>query len=459
MIGGLEMKADPSPFSLLTDLYELTMAAAYYRNNMFAPATFSLFIRDYPPDRGYLVSAGIADVVDFLESLRFSPEDLTFLQKQGLFKTEFIDFLSGFRFTGDVAAVPEGRIFFKDEPLLEVTAPIIEAQLAETFIINAVNLQVSITTKASRCVHAAAGRNLVDFSLRRTQGTDAGIKVARSCYIAGFSATSNVLAGKCYDIPISGTMAHSYVTSFTEEIEAFRSFAETFPENTVLLIDTYDTLSGAQNAVEVAKEMAARGNLLRGVRLDSGDMTDLSRKVRTILDDADFRDVRIFASGGFDEYKIKDAVDRGARIDAFGVGTKMGVSADGPYTDMAYKLVRYNGRPVLKLSSGKKTLVERKQVFRKVKDGDFHRDVIALREEHLAGEPLLVPAMEQGRRTTDPEPLSVIRGRFIKEFSVLDDRYKSIKSPSTYPVELSDGLKQRQSEAVHTVRYRELGES
>ena len=453
------MKTDPNRSALLTDLYELTMAAGYYKSGMFGPATFSLFIRAYPPNRGYLVSAGLDDVLDFLESFRFTPDDLVYLEKQDLFEREFLDFLGDFRFTGSVVGIPEGRIFFKDEPVLEVTAPIIEAQLAETFIINAVNLPVSIATKASRCVYAAGGRNLVDFSLRRTQGTDAGLKVARSSYIAGFSGTSNVLAGKRYGIPISGTMSHSYVTSFDEEIDAFRSFAAAFPETTVLLIDTYDSLSGAEKAVEVARELAERGYALRGVRLDSGDMADLSRKVRKIFDDADLRDVKIFASGGFDEHKIKDAIDRGGRIDAFGVGTKMGVSADGPYTDMAYKLVFYDGRPVLKLSSGKKTLVEKKQVYRMMKNGGMDHDVIALRDEDPAGEALLIPVMENGKRLSRPESPSAIRDRFLKEFSTLDDRFKAVQNPPAYPVELSEALKRRQEEAVHAVKEKELGES
>jgi nicotinate phosphoribosyltransferase len=453
------MNKNPMNPTLLTDLYELTMAAAYFRHDMHEPATFSLFIRQYPPHRGYFVSAGLHDVLEFLENFSFSSDDVEFLKSRGNFDPAFLDYLRGFTFSGEVVAIPEGGVFFKDEPILEVTAPIIEAQLAETFIINAVNLPVSIATKAARCVHAARGRGLVDFSLRRTQGTDAGMKVARASYIAGFTGTSNVLAGKWFDIPVSGTMAHSFITSFDEEVDAFRAFAKTFPDDTVLLIDTYDTVDGADKAVTVAKEMADQGKKLRGVRLDSGDMAALSKNVRNILDENGLGEVKIFASGGFDEYKIDQVLERGARIDAFGVGTKMGVSADGPYTDMAYKLVRYDGNPKLKLSSGKRTLVDRKQVCRHTDAGRSTGDTIALRDEPLNGEPLLQPVMQNGKRLENPEPLADIQKRFQEQFAALDDRYKSIRDPDKYPVELSAQLNALQSEVVHEISVKELGES
>lgn len=445
--------------SLLTDLYELTMAASYYQHRMFAPATFSLFIRDYPAHRGYFVSAGLEDVLDRLESFHFSKEEIDFLTESELFSQDFLSYLSRLRFTGNVHAIPEGRLFFKDEPVLEITGPIIEAQLVETFVINTINLQVSIATKASRCVYASKGRRLVDFSLRRTQGIDAGIKVARASYIVGFVGTSNVMAGMMYDIPIFGTMAHSYITSFEEEIDAFRSYAETFPNNTVLLIDTYDTISGAHKAVTVGKEMLERGEKLRGVRLDSGDMAALSQEVRNVLKQAEMEDVSIFASGGFDEYKITRMMEKKAEIDAFGVGTKMGVSADAPYTDMAYKLVKYDGRPVLKLSSGKKTLVDEKQVFR-MKEGDrLAGDIIGLRNEKLEGEPILRKVMSKGKRLEPSEPLPKIRERFQEEFSMLGEEYKRLEDPSQFPVNLSSGLKKLQAQVIHEVREKELGES
>jgi nicotinate phosphoribosyltransferase len=386
------MNPDLIQLELLTDLYEFTMAEAYFQSGMFAPATFSLFIRDYPPNRGYFVSAGLESVLDYLEQVRYSPEDLDYLKSTALFSEEFLHYLGDLCFSGNVHAIPEGRLFFKDEPVLEVTAPIIEGQLMESFVINAVNLQVTLATKVSRCVHAARGRKVVDFSLRRTPGIDAGLKVARAGYIAGLAGTSNVLAGKMYQIPVSGTMAHSFITSFPEEIDAFRAFAEAFGDQTVLLIDTYDTLAGAGKAVKVAKEMAQRGRKLKGVRLDSGDMTQLSKQVREMMDKAGFEDVKIYASGGFDEFKIADSLAGGAEIDAFGVGTKMGVSADSPYTDIAYKLVQYDGRPVLKLSSGKKTLVAEKQVFR-IKNGyRLQKDIIGLQNDKSK----IKPKVEEG---------------------------------------------------------------
>jgi len=444
---------------LLTDQYELTMAAAYFHHQMFAEATFSLFIREYPADRAYFLNAGMDDVLAYLESFRFEGGDLDYLDSTGIFSREFLDYLSRLRFTGEVAAIPEGRLFFKDEPILEVTAPIIEAQLAETVIINLVNLQVSIATKASRCVHAARGRGLVDFSLRRTQGKDAGLKVARSSYLAGFKGTSNVLAGKLYGIPVSGTMAHSFITSFERESEAFRAFAETFPDNTVLLIDTYDTVEGARKAVAVAKEMAKKGHQLKGVRLDSGDMARLSREVREVFRAGGLGDVEIFASGGFDEFKIDRVLSEGGDIDAFGVGTKIGTSADAPYTDIAYKLVQYDGRPVLKLSSGKKTLVGEKQVYRFYENGKIRRDVIALRDEALDGEPLLSQVMKSGRRLGEAESLETIRERFQQEFEHLDEKHKSLREPARVEVELGKELRKLQEEVIHEVKEKELGES
>jgi nicotinate phosphoribosyltransferase len=257
------------------------------------------------------------------------------------------------KFTGDVWAIPEGRLFFKDEPVMEVTAPIVEAQIVETFIINQINFQSLIATKAARCVHAAGARSVVDFSLRRTHGIDAGMKVARSSYLTGFAGTSNVRAGQHYGIPIVGTMAHSFVSSFEHEIDAFRAFVSSFPDNSTLLIDTYDTVAGARKAVQVAKEMAARGERLQGVRIDSGNLAKLAVDVRNIFDEAGLKDIKIIGSGGLDEYDLAEFSDAGIPYDSYGVGTKMGVSADAPWSDIAYKLVEYDNRPVLKLSTGK----------------------------------------------------------------------------------------------------------
>jgi nicotinate phosphoribosyltransferase len=448
--------------ALLTDLYELTMAASYLDHGMFKSASFSLFIRNYPPFRSYFVCAGLDEVLHFLEDLRFSSDDLDYLKESGLFKPDFLSYLSEFRFTGQVHAIPEGRLFFVNEPIIEVTAPLIEAQIVETFLINAVGLQTMIATKASRCVHAAGPRKLVDFSLRRTQGIDAGMKVARASYIGGFIGTSNVLAAKAFGLPTFGTMAHSYITSFASEIEAFHAFARSFPENVILLIDTYDTLSGAEKAVEVARKMAKEGIKLKGVRLDSGDMAQLSKKVRKILKKAGLGKTMIFASGGFDEFKIKKVLEEGGDIDSFGVGTKMGVSADAPYLDMAYKLVKYDRQPVLKLSPGKQTLAAEKQVFRfKTPRGKLKRDVIALRGERLeGGEPLLKRVMRQGKIVRRSPSLSRIQKIFQDEFSRLDNRFKSIEGIThEYPVALSPELKSLQSQMIKKYKQQELGES
>jgi nicotinate phosphoribosyltransferase len=447
--------------ALLTDLYQLTMAACYFDQEMFDEATFSLFIRKYPAHRGYFVAAGLHEALTYLSTLRFTDADLAYLETTGLFRARFLDYLKGVRFTGEVHALPEGSIFFKDEPILEVSAPILEAQLVETFVINAVSLQTLIATKASRSVHAAQGRPLIDFSLRRTHGTDAGLKVARASYLAGFLGSSNVLAGKLYGIPIFGTMAHSYISSFQQEIDAFRVFSQVFPQTTTLLIDTYDNISGARHAVKVAKEMEARGARLAFVRLDSGDLAAISREVRKILNEHGLNYVRILASGGLDEFEIARLLAAGGLIDSFAVGTKMGVSADAPYFDIAYKLVKYGGRPVMKLSTGKVTLVDQKQVWRQVNDqGLLARDVIALRDEALPGAaPLLQPVMRHGAILPPRPTLREARQHFQRQFALLPEPYKDLTRPAPYPVALSPGLRELQTRVEQGIHRRELGES
>jgi nicotinate phosphoribosyltransferase len=426
---------------LLTDLYQLTMAQSYFRESRNEPAVFSLFIRKYPPNRGYFVSCGLEDVLDYLAAFRFTSGAIDRLRDTRIFADDFLDYLRGVRFTGAVRAIPEGRLFFRDEPVLEVTAPMIEAQLVETYIINQMNLQCLIAGKAARCVGAARGRSVVDFSLRRTHGTDAGMKVARASYIAGFDATSNVLAGVAYGIPLAGTMAHAFVSSYDREIEAFRAFSRNFPERSILLIETYDAIAGAYKAIEVAREMAARGQRLQGVRIDSGDLLALGRKVRRILDDAGLQEVRMVGSGGLDEFDIDALSRQSAPYDAYGVGTRMGVSADAPWTDMAYKLVRYGDRPVLKLSTGKASLPGAKQVFRFIEAGRMHHDVIALHDEGISGgEPLLEPVMADGECLRPHPGLAALRERFREEYSCLDDCCKLINDPVPYPVEVSARL-------------------
>jgi len=427
---------------LFTDLYELTMAASYFAHQIFSTATFSLFIRENYLKRNFFVAAGLEDALNELAAFRFSEQDITYLQTTRFFSKDFLSYLAGLRFSGRIFAMPEGTIFFANEPILEVTAPIIEAQLIETFLLNTLGFQSMIASKAARCVHVAGDRPLIDFSLRRTQGQDAGHKVARSTYLAGFVATSNVLAGQLYGIPISGTMAHSYIEAFSGDLAAFSAYSETFPDSAIFLIDTYNTIDGAKHAVTVAKQMKEKGHSLIGVRLDSGDMVELSRKVRRIFDDAGLFDVKIFASSGFDEFKIAKVIAQGAKIDAFGVGTKVGVSADAPYLDVVYKMVRYKDRDVRKLSPGKITLAGEKQVFRKSDpNGRYLEDIIGLRDDIVdQGKPLLKKVMENGEILPPPPPLQAIRESFKKNFALLDERYKSILEYNAYPVKLSKHL-------------------
>ncbi len=440
------MTRPPGISPLFTDLYELTMAASYFQQKIFSSGTFSLFIRDHLGNRNYFVAAGLEDVLAELATLRFSKQDIQYLKATGLFSDDFISYLSQFRFTGDVHAMPEGTIFFANEPILEVTAPIIEAQLIETFVLNTIGFQTMITSKAARCVHVAEDRPLIDFSLRRTHGRDAGIKVARSTYLAGFSATSNVLAGKIFGIPTSGTMAHSFIEVFDSESDAFAAYSETFPKNSIFLIDTYDTLEGAKNAARIAQAMKKNGNALLGVRLDSGDMVDLSQRVRKILDDQGLSEVKIFASSGFDEFEIARVLSENAKIDAFGVGTKVGVSADAPYLDIVYKLVRFKNRDVKKLSPEKVTLAGAKQVFRKTdNNGRYLEDIIGLRHEHMEqGNALLEFVMKDGKVLQPLPSLQVLRERFITNFSMLDQKYKAIHATVPYPVGLSRALMELQ---------------
>ncbi len=436
---------------LFADLYELTMAQAFYEHRMFAPATFSLFVRNLPQDRGYLVSAGLEDVLDFLAHFRFDKVSLSYLDSTGIFSREFLNYLDGLRFTGEVRAIPEGRLFFAHEPVLEVTAPIIEAQIVETFVINQVNLQTMLATKAARCAWAAEGRSLSDFSARRTQGTDAAMKMARCAYIAGFESTSNVSAARRYGIPPAGTMAHSFIITFPTETDAFRAYAESFPDRCVLLLDTFDTIQGAKNAVKVAKELESRGHRLRAVRLDSGDYAELGRKVRAILDEAGLQYVGILASGGLDEFAVQQLVSNGAPIDIFGIGTKVGVSADAPWSDMAYKLVCYDGRPVMKLSSDKVSHPGAKQVFRvENPDGTFHHDVIGLKDESVRGaEPLLEHVMSEGCAIGAVASLDDMRGRMRRDLERLDDGSRKLTAPAAYPVEFSRRLTTLSTQVRH----------
>jgi len=417
--------------ALLTDLYELNMAAVYLRRGMLAPATFSLFVRQLPPGRGFLVAAGLEDCLEFLEEFQFSDADLDYLRRDVGYPADTLAALRELRFTGDVWAVPEGRVVLANEPLLEVTAPLPEAQLVETVLLNLVTFATVIATKAVRCRLAAAGRGLVDFALRRTQSTAAGLQVARLSALAGFTATSNVEAGRRYGLPVAGTMAHSFVEAFGDEERAFAGFAAMFPAASTFLVDTYDTLTGVETAARVIRRLGMPATT--GVRLDSGDLDSLSRAARDILDRAGLAQARVFASGGLDEYAIARLVAAGAPIDAFGVGTKMGVSADAPYLDSAYKLVEYARRPMLKTSPGKATMPGCKQVFRSSGPPDSAdvRDLIGLRGEPgpAGGQPLLHPVLLAGRRTRPPEPLAAAQARLTADLAALPAGARAITDP------------------------------
>ncbi len=437
------------PGGLLTDLYELNMAAVYLRRSVTGRATFSLFVRALPSCRGFLVAAGLADCLQFLEDFSFTPDDLSYLRQARGYGEETLRALAGLRFTGDVRAIPEGHVVFAGEPLLEVTAPIAEAQLAETVLLNHVTFQTAVATKAARCVLAAGGAQLVDFSFRRTQGIDAGLAVARASAIAGFAATSNVAAARRYGLAAAGTMAHSFIEAFDGEQTAFAAFAEDFPGMTTFLVDTYDTACGVRNAIEVTRRLRLPGPI--GVRLDSGDLAALARTARTMLDEAGLGDARIFASGSLDEYAIADLVAVSAPVDAYGVGTKMGVSADAPYLDSAYKLVAYDGRPVMKLSAGKTSPPGAKQVYRGP-DGD----VLALRDESppVGHEALLVPVMREGRRLGAPEPLAAAQRRCRADLAWLPPTARALRDPEPVPVRISEQLKILQSQVARDLRRR-----
>jgi nicotinate phosphoribosyltransferase len=423
------------PGALLTDLYELNMAASYLRRDMRQEATFSLFVRTLPPNRGFLVAAGLEPCLGFLEGFGFPEEDLDYLGRELGFADDVLDAFAALRFEGDVWAVPEGRIVHANEPLLEITAPIAVAQLVEPYLLNQITFQTTIASKAARCVVAARGRDVVDFSLRRTQGLDAAENVARVTSIVGFSATSNVEAARRFGLRVAGTMAHSYIESFDSEAEAFRTFARDFPGRTTFLVDTYDTLNGVRTAVEVIHELGLQDHL--GIRLDSGDLDALARRSREILDEAGLPGVRIFASGGLDEFEVDRLVRAGAPIDAFGVGTRIGVSADAPYLDSAYKLVEYDGRPMMKLSSNKASAPGRKQVFRGP-DGD----TIALREEALTEdhEPLLVPVMRGGERSGPHRTLDTARALFRADLERLPERATRVDGPEPLEPHVSHAL-------------------
>jgi nicotinate phosphoribosyltransferase len=425
------------PAALVTDLYELTMAAAYQAGGIDHEATFELFVRSLPAQRRFLLAAGLDDALDGLESWRFDAGDVAYLDGLGTFPPGFVDRLADLRFTGEVWAVPEGEAVFAGEPLVRVTAPLVEAQVVETWLLNRIASQTMLASKAARVALACGDRSFVDFSARRDHGVDAAMAAARAAWMCGAVGTSLVAAGRRFGIPLSGTMAHSFVMSYDDERDAFRAYARSFPHAVVLLIDTYDTVDGARNAAHVAHELAGDGIAIAGVRLDSGDLGVLSGQVRSVLDDAGLADVDILASGDLDEHKIAALLTAGAPIDAFGVGTQLGTSADAPTLGAVYKLVEDADGPKMKLASGKVTLPGRKQVWRL---GD--RDVISLHDEDVpGGRPLLTRVMTGGRRTV-AEPLARVRDRAIATIAALPAPLRSLETADdpVWPVEVSPGL-------------------
>lgn len=427
--------ADSAP--LLIDLYELTMAETYMWGGLDHPATFELFVRELGPHRNFLVAAGLEDTLDFLLQMRFDAEAIGFLDSLGRFSPEFLEYLATLRFEGDVWAVPEGTLIFGQEPIMRITAPLIQAQIVETFLLNAVGLQTLIASKAAR-VHIATGdRTFVDFGARRSHGADAALKGARAAYLAGAASTSLVAAGYHYGVPLTGTMAHSYVLAHDDERSAFEAFARAFPDDAVLLIDTYDTIEGARVVAELVPRLRADGIEVAGVRLDSGDMATLSHGVRSILDDAGLESVRIIASGGLDETKIAALLSSGAPIDGFGVGGSMMTSADDPGLDIVYKLVQDQDGALMKTSVGKANYPGVKQVFR-----TGTGDVVALADERRDGNPLLEQYVAGGVRIKPPRELHDIRASAVASIDALPPAVRRIDGPADPPwqVEISPRL-------------------
>ncbi|MGO9352149.1 MAG: nicotinate phosphoribosyltransferase [Mycobacterium sp.] len=425
--------------ALFTDLYEVTMAQAYIAEHMSGTAVFETMFRRLPQGRSYVMAAGLSDVLDFLEAFQFQPEDIDYLRGLRLFTEEFLQYLSAVRFTGDVWAVPEGTVVFPNQPIVQVIAPILEAQLAETFVVNQIHLQSVIASKAARVVGAARGRMVVDFGARRAHGTDAALKVARAGYLAGIAGTSNLLAAREYGIPAFGTMAHSFIQAFDNELDAFDAFARLYP-GTTLLVDTYDTLHGVDHVIELAKR---RNDFdVAAIRLDSGDLGALSKAARAKLDAAGLNQVEIVASSGLDEYRIAALMDDGCPIDAFAVGTKLAVAQDAPALDMAYKLVEYDGIGRTKFSSGKVIYPGRKQVVRRLDHGVFAGDTIGQPDEQLDGEPLLMPVMKNGRRLLQHDPgLPASRSWARQQIDRLPPQLRSLEAIGwSYPVDISPGI-------------------
>lgn len=427
--------------ALLTDLYQLNMSQAYLEHGATATAVFEFFVRTLPARRGFLLAAGLEQTLDFLENLHFSAEDIAWLKSTGRFGEDLLGYLAGLRFSGDVHAMPEGTVFFANEPILRITAPMPQAQLAESRLINILHFQTLIASKAARMMLAAPGKLIVDFGMRRAHGAEAGVMAARASYIAGFAGTATVLAGKEFGIPLFGTMAHSFVEAFDDEAAAFAAFAQSRPENVVLLIDTYDTQAAARKVVALAPRLKAAGIAIRGVRLDSGDLDAGSRSVRRILDAGGLNDITIFVSGGLDEDQLAALTKSAAPIDGYGVGTSLTTSSDAPTLDCVYKLQEYAGLPRRKRSEKKATWPGRKQVWRRYgPDGRMAGDLVARDGNRQDGEPLIEPVMRNGRRIKPAPALDDIRRRTRQQLERIPDALRALTPAAIYPVEVAGEL-------------------
>jgi nicotinate phosphoribosyltransferase len=449
----IDLRLDPHEVSLLNDLYEFTVAAAFFERGMDHSASFEVSVRRFPPSRGYMIAAGLERVLELLEDFHFEAPAISHLESLQIFKPEFLEYLAHMRFTGSVRAIADGGIFFAGEPVMEVTAPLIEAQIVEPLILNQLGFASLAATKAARCFSAAAGRRLVELGTRRAQGADAALIAAHSSYLAGFNGTSNVLAGMRYGVPVFGTMSHSFVMAHESERQAFEDFARTFPNLNTMLVDTYDTAQGVRNAAELARRLASDNIKIQAIRLDSGSLDELSRQARKILDQHGLPGVAIFVSGNLDEYRIADLVRAGAPVDAFGVGTALAVSDDAPSADYSYKLVEYRGRPRLKTSVGKTSVPGRKQVFRGTdSNGCLSQDLVGLMDESGDGvvresksgvvrvAPMLETVFENGLRVAPHPNLNESREHFMAAFATLGTKQLALTNPVSYPVRLTAAL-------------------
>jgi nicotinate phosphoribosyltransferase len=426
---------------LTTDLYELNMVQAYLDRGEDKEAVFEFFVRRLPPRRGFLLAAGLEDVLTYLETLRFSSSEIDWLKSTGRFRANLIDYLAGFRFTGDVHAIPEGSVCFPNEPLIRITAPLPMAQFVETRLINILHFQTMIASKAARMVLAAPGKILSDFGLRTAHGAEAGLFSARASYIAGFASAANVLAGERYGIPVVGTMAHSFVQVHDDEMAAFENFARARPDGVVLLIDTYDTEAGARKVVQLAPKLKADGITIRGVRIDSGDLASMSRKVRGILDAGGLKNTIILVSGGINEDVLQTMMAAKTPIDGFGIGVNLDASIDAPSLDCAYKLQDYAGKPRRKLSEGKVTWPGRKQVWRSYgADKRMRGDILSLENDSQAGETLIAPVMRGGKRVAPVTTLTQVREHAARELAKLPEPLRKLETGVEYPVQISKAL-------------------